>query len=342
MKNDFVRLKTIYNENDLEMHRLYKKLMTGKQSNLEDIGEITNIVMILVDIIKGYFDTEDSNDVAIHTVINERIRASAIDCKKMIMIFTDNLFLGSFVKNSFGNSTNKTVLCVSLSQGIIFKIVKAPFQTPRYRYMNEALYSLTAHKQLIQRRGKFSIANVDLTRPWIFTDTEFKPVSYQKSKTIWDIALINAFDLYASMITLVDPGAENFDERFTNGLTYEDIKGSPKIEDLQALYFYKINGTRPIIHYYHAIHDISFFYEAHEHYDEARENNSINKEDWVMNKNLDYGVDFVNCFEGGKLSEVYQAITNCDATSLPHILLHRACPDTLLLLEIIMTKKLGI
>lgn len=341
-KADFILLQNPIDETDLEAHQAYKRLMTGRRSNLTELSSISNIVMVLYDLISKFVNEDD--DIPHHFAIRTLIKATAIETKKLILVFTDNLYLGSYVKKA---RPQKTILCVSLNRGIITKVNDAPFQLFRYEYMIKALYSLTAHKQLMQRRGKFSIADVNRNKPWVFVDTEFSPLpgGHDKSRTIYDIALINAFDIYASTCSLVDPGQSNFRPHF-DGISYLDIKGSPKIDQLRAHYWnaMDIGNVRPLIHYFKAPYDIAFFYEAHSHYDELKEAGNTDAKAWKMNKKFDYGADFKDHYKPGEggLSVVYNRIVGCDCSTLEHIKTHTAVSDTLLLMEMIMTRDVGL
>ena len=260
-----------YDFEDTEAHMDYKYLMTGRESRLTDMREINNNIMKLYTLATTLDDSEEPSTWR-HTFTNYSIKASCIENGKVLMIFTDNHYLGSLMK---AQNRHKRVVCISVSQGTIYEITKADFQVYRYKYMVNALYSLTVHKQLIQKKGKISLAKADRSCPFYYVDTEFSSRAFDKCHTIWDIALVNGIDFYASIVSLIDCGRAQFKPMKDPGYTYDDIKGSPKIDEIRNKFYVLNKDKNPVIHYYHAPHDISMFYESHSYYEKGKSDDGI-------------------------------------------------------------------
>jgi hypothetical protein len=181
------------------------------------------------------------------------------------------------------------------------------------------------------------------SRPWYFIDTEFKARTYCKSGTIYDVALINGFDPYASTCSYIkcDPGW--FEPFNPIELTYNDLLTAPTAEEFFNFFCSVLGERKPVIWFYSTRHDVSIFYEFHERYDEARRLKSTEKSDWEFVVGFDYGFEFRNARNTsgkGKLSEVYERTTLSSVAPYRHIILHTAASDTLLLMEYVMTREL--
>jgi hypothetical protein len=330
-------LRTDYSVTDINVHKLFKSIMIGRESTLSTMEIINNIVMKVVGLIEKY--TEEG-ELPLQGIVNYKIKTTTIETKKCILIFTENKFLASLVKKV---NPLKTVIMVGLESGKIHRITKTPYTLKRYEYMVNTLFTITVHVKLIRSRGKYSLANADHSRPWYFIDTEFGPRTYNKSETIYDIALINGFDMYASTVSYLQCDRTSFNPLLNETVTYEDLIGSPTAEEFRAFFSYLIGDKKPIIHYFHASHDISIFYEGHEKYDRARETVSVSKEDWMYDPKFKYDYDFVNARVGnakGTMSELYEKSLSVNLSSYRHIILHTAVSDAVLLAEMIMSERM--
>lgn len=318
--DDIIVLSENYNTTSIENHKKYANMMSRKTSLLENMNSINNIVMIIVSVIKKNY-TESKHSYYKHTVIDTPIKASCIENDHVSFIFTDNLFLASYHK-----STNKKkVYCISFGRNEILQITKADYTSFRYMYMIKALYKISVQKTLIQKRGSTSISSCNIEKPLYFIDTEFAPVKLNKKNTIYDIAIINLFDMFSSTVSMIDCGSYNFRPMPDCPFEYNDFEGSPKITDVVNHFLYLNEGKRVTIHYYHAVHDISPFYEM---FDET----------YIKDK--DYGIDFVDMFtREGSLTELYNVTMRSTVESMVHIVNHYAVDDALLLMTIYREKN---
>jgi hypothetical protein len=173
-------------------------------------------------------------------------------------------------------------------------------------------------------------------------DTEFTARTWHKSDTIYDIALINGFDPYASIVTYLKCDPNSFNPFLNHDIQYSDLEGAPTVDEFYSFFCHIVGEKKPIIWYFSASHDISPFYEQHEYYDAARE--KLQEGDWAYKKELKYDFTFRNARQGnakGTQSELYNQLLNTNVTSYRHIILHTAVSDAILLTEYVMTCELG-
>jgi hypothetical protein len=349
-----------YDYNDISMHKLFKKCFTGRESNISAMEEINDVLMKVSRLFGAYTYSEEDESGEVHVageayvtremsvvrqiVIKERIWASALRNSSVIVIFTENIYLASLVKKK---NPNMNVYMVGLETGKIMKIQLFPHSIKQLQYMVKSLFSITVHIKLERGRGRYSIANADMRRPWYFVDTEFKPRCYRKSGTVYDIALINGYDPYASTCSYIRCEQGFFQPYHSGELEYLDLMGAPTAEQFYNFFSSIVGEMRPLVWYFAAKHDVAILYEFHEAYDNVR--SSTLKEDWEMREQyegerIDYGFDFKNARVGngrGTLEELYEKVTLSKVSSYKHIFLHTAVPDTLLLKEYVMTRELG-
>ena len=179
---------------------------------------------------------------------------------------------------------------------------------------------------------------------WYFIDTEFGPRKWLKSKTIYDIALINAFDIYASTVSYLACDPKSFDPM--NGeVQLSDLKGAPDVDDFYRFFSFLTTKPKNVIWYFSAPHDISPFYEQHDEYKKLEhvEPTGTGTNPWTFNPKLEYDFIFRDGRVGntsGTLSKLYETQQNVSLSSHRHIQLHTAISDALILAEFVMTRDL--
>ena len=342
-------LRSEYDETNIEAHKAFKECITSRSSQLTNMTQINDVIMKVVNLIRSKGWDPSQPDKANQSVIMERIRATSITTHTSIIIFSECLYLGALIKK---RNPGKQVFLIGLSSGMILKIGDTPKPLKQYEYMVGGLFSITIQFRLIRGRARFSLASIDQNVPQYFIDTEFTPRTWNKGATIYDIAMINGFDPYASIVTYLYP--DTFSPYLNPDIRLSDLEGAPTVDDFYAFFSHLVsasrrsNGTniKPIIWYFSASHDISPFYEQHEYYDRAKELGveAIEKTWWKYNPNLDYKFSFRNAREGnskGTMSELYENLLRVKVDSYKHILLHTAVSDALLLAEFIMTRDFG-
>jgi hypothetical protein len=384
---DIKTLREEYDPGDTSMHKLFKKVMTGKDSTLSSMDQINDIVMKLIGLICGGDKDEAMSDEEFcveQVVFKGRISASGICSGKALVVFTENMYLAALIAKRIFDPRRKQegfkVYQVGLESGIIWS-VPCP-ETPVYqlRYMVNALFTIYCHVRLTRTRGNYSLSNVNRDKPWYFIDTEFCTRDFRKSGAIYDIALINGYDPFSSLCTLVqmEPSAyirakELHAIRGIPSLpfSYEEIASAPTAKTVYDFFCGLSSGKDPLIWYFNAKADISIFYERHPFYKNAWKNMSSEKIDWIFNpdfiqeqynkendKNKLGPYDFrfkdamrvradgklterTNADEKGSLAVRYTRLLGKDPNEYPHILLHTAASDALLLMEYVLTRELG-
>ena len=348
-------------ETSIDVHKTFRECMTGRPSTLESMTQINDVVMKIVGLLRGSTNITQS-------ITSERIRATSITTDTTIIVFSECLYLGALVKK---RNQTKRVFLVGLSSGTVVQIGTTPRPLKQYEYMVGALFSITIQYRLIRGRGRFSLASVDQSVPWYFIDTEFGPRTWHKSATIYDIALINGFDPYASTVSYLLCDPTSFDPFLNPDIQYRDLEGAPTVDEFYAFFSHlsSIRGghevaenaveaaraaatgrqasKKPVIWYFSASHDVSPFYEQHPRYDRARElgETGVASGLWKFEPNLDYDFVFRNARVGnakGKMSELYEGLLKTKVSAYRHILLHTAVSDALLLAEYVMTRELSV
>lgn len=346
-----------FDETTIEVHKTFRECMTGRPSTLGSMTQINDVVMKVVSLFRGA-----SQGSVLQSVVSERIRATSIVSDTSIVVFSECLYLGALVKR---RNQGKRVYLVGLTSGVIVHIGTMLRPLKQYEYMVGALFSITVQYRLIRGRGRFSLASVDQSVPWYFIDTEFTARTWLKSATIYDIAVINGFDPYASTVSYLSCDPTSFDPYLNPDVRYSDLEGAPNVDEFYAFFSHlsmrreteehhevSAGGAaqsairKPVIWYFSATHDVSPFYEQHEHYDRARELgiNGVESGAWKYEPNLNYEYAFRNARIGntkGKMSELYEGLLKVKVSSYRHILLHTAVSDALLLAELVMTRELG-
>lgn len=331
-----IALRAEYDETDIDAHKSFKECMVSKPSLLSSMTQINDVVMKVSNLIK----TNNRNNGEVkQEIITERIRTTSIITPTAMLIFSESLYLGALIKK---RNPSKNIYLVCLQSGIILKIGDVPRPVKQYEYMINALFTITVQSRLVRGRGRYSLANVDHNQPWYFVDTEFAPRTWHKSDTIYDIALINGFDPYASIVTYLKCDPKSFNPFLNPNIQYSDLEGAPTADELYSFFCHIVGEKKAVIWYFSASHDIAPFYEQHKYYDKAREDPE--KGDWVYKKDLDYEFTFSNARQGnakGTQSELYNALLNTNIGSYRHIVLHTAVSDAVLLAEYTMTRELA-
>jgi len=323
-------------------HKKYNKLMKGGESELANMNEINNNIMILASLLR---DTDanrnDDNSARMrthHSVVGAKIKASCIVSETAVIIFSSSLHLCSLVKRL--NATKK-VYSVSLTNFTVTEIVSAPYQPYRYSYYVDALYTIACQSLIIRTKARSD----EFVKPTFFTDTEFLSYSTTgptsegwkqkpsgKRKTIYDIAVINGNDPYRSLVSLIDCGEEVFG-RIKQAICsrdipfdYSDVKGCPTIDQFFGKFCVLLSGVpateRPALYYYNASakHDTAWITEQ------------------FANDNEDVGVDLLDAMQltgKDKLDASYDRITASACANYKHINRHTAVGDTVLLWEMV-------
>lgn len=334
-------------ETTLEQHRLLYECMTGRESDLTDMGVVNDVVMKIVSLLLRRVPRGVTEVGALQSVVMERILATTITTPTTTIVFTECLYLGALVKK---REPTKMVFVVGLQSGQILQVGAVPKPLSQYEYMVHALFAITTHVRLMRGRGRFSLAGVDQTRPWYFVDTEFGPRKWLKSATVYDIALINGFDPYASTVSYLACDPSSFNPLLNANIRLEDLEGAPMVDDFYAFFAHLTTASEGVvIWYFSTAHDIAPFYEQHDHYMQLRELGPEGAEEalnpWKFNPDLDYPFEFRNARIGnakGTMSELYEAQQRTLIGSYKHIRLHTAVSDALLLAEYVMTRELSV
>jgi Superfamily I DNA and RNA helicases len=346
-------LGAAHDETSLEYHRLFRECLSGRASNLDNMSKINDIVMKIVRLLLRTRPRGTESVGAMQTIVQEQIRATSITTPTSVVIFSECLYLGALVKK---RNTTKNVYLVRLQSGSIDRITEAPKPLKQYEYMVHALYAIATHVRIMRGRRRFSLANADHKRPWYFVDTEFTARKWAKSETVYDIALINGFDPFASTVTYLECDPNCFRPMDGSTVRYSDLIGAPKAADLHAFFTHlslsKLQEVKegetenkPVIWYFSATHDLSVFYEQHPYYEKLeRDTPVVEPNPWKYESKLDYDFTFKNARIGnsrGTMSELYEKQQNTRIASHVHIHLHTAIGDALLLAEYVMTNELG-
>lgn len=249
-----------YSSENISKHKIFRLIMTDKESDLTSMNEIAEPVMKISGLLEKYEGKIEFKQ----SIIQSHITASTIINEKVILIFTDSLYLGLYVKKL---NPDKVVFTVSLSKGKIYKLEKTIYSLKRYEYQIKFIYSLFYHFKLLRSQGKYSISSFNNNEPELSIDAEFGPRSYNKSNTIYDYTVININDPFLSVATYILCDPCSFSPFCGDkSLKYVDFINCPTFdvvsELLRALYINK----KPTLHYYHATHDLSIFYETEENF----------------------------------------------------------------------------
>jgi hypothetical protein len=304
---------------------------------------INDVVMKVVGILLKDKRELEERFKALQTVVSKQIRATSITTLRSVIVFTECLYLGALVKKE---NPLKNVYVVRLQSGKIQRIGNMPKPIKQYEYMVHALYAITSHVRLMRGRGRFSLANLDQNEAWYFIDTEFAPRRWLKSNTIYDIALINGFDIYASTVSYLACDPESFNPVNDAGIRLSDLEGAGNVDDFYDFFSYLTSGkSKNVIWYFSTPHDISPFYEQHEAYKrlEHADPPRTGVNPWTFNKDLEYDFVFRNARVGnasGKLSELYERELGVSLSTHEHIRLHTAISDALILAELVMSREL--
>lgn len=338
------------------MHKIFRECFVGTESSLTDMRTINDVVMKVVELLQRREHRRNTEADAYQSAVMEQIRATSITTPTAIIIFSESLYLGALTKK---RNPTKHVYLVRLQSGIITRIGDTPKPLKQYEYMVHALFAITVQTRLTRGRGRFSLANVNRNKPWYFVDTEFTSRWWLKSGTIYDIALINGFDPYASTVSYLACDRNYFRPMDGTVIQYSDLEGAPTVDELYDFFSYlSLNDnptdetarTKPVIWYFSTAHDISPFYEQHEHYDHLREDLSSPPKEtprinpWKFDTSLEYDFEFRDARVGntaGTMSKLYESQQNTSIGSYKHIRLHTAISDALLLTEFVLTRELG-
>lgn len=335
-------------EHNIDHHRLYAQLMNNRVSSLDNMQRITEPCNHIVSMIRKIIKKAPNNvtETAEHQTFGTYVKAPIIVGVTYALIFTESIFLAAQLKR---NSMNKRVIMIGLETGRNIEIIQTPSSIRRYDKVMQDLYTLSSHDRLMQERGQFTLAEVAHDKEIYFVDTEFTSTAWNKSGTIYEIAVINAFDRFKSFITYIRPDPRRF--RIMVGdetLQYDHIKDAPTIMEFVSIFNTFNPPSKTIIYYFSTSHDISPFYETHPKYEDAWNSEdgdfskvSQEKNDWVYDPTIDYGYTFINGRSGsgqGKLNEVYNQTTKSALQSMPHLIHHVAISDALMLLEYVFTR----
>jgi len=351
-------------EEDIEYHKNYARMMNNRGSMLEDLDQIaepcTQLTKLVHDLAERGKQSRGCGDgkagesgfaeTAEHVTAGTFMKAPMIQGHTYAIVFTESVFLAASIKAS---NSQKTVIMVGLETGRFIEIVRTPSSVRRYNKVCQDLYTLTASIRLMQERGKFSLAEISRDKEIYFVDTEFTPTAWNKSGSIYEIAVINAFHPYRSFATYLRPDINRF--RIFVGddtLQYNHIKDAPSAFEFIAAFRNFVTPSKTIIYYFSTMHDIAPFYETHESFhkawgisedsdDDAPEVISDKPEDWKYNLSVDYGYEFVNGRIGGgagKLNEVYNYTTGSSLSTMPHLVHHVAISDAMMLMEYVFTR----
>jgi hypothetical protein len=294
------------------------------------MATINNNVAVLSTLL--YNGRRDPLETIVQEVIHSKIKASAIVSRTVILIFSPSLHLASYVKNLY---PDKRVYAVCLGTVAWYaEVLKAPYQTMRYAYYVNALYTITCQLAVMRQKQ----ASFSFDRPVFFVDTEFgsswETIGIKEKKhTIYDIAIINGFEPYSSIVSYVSCLETSFEHHIKSSIrsgrcpppiTFKGFNGSPTIEQIHERFCMLIDGSpyRPTLYYYHATRDISFI---------------VGND---LDRTKDYGIDLVNALQlspfnnRGTLSENYDRFTASSHKEYSHLLLHTAVSDTVLLMEL--------
>jgi hypothetical protein len=323
----YQELMDAYPVEDITKHKQYNKLMKGGESELVNMSEINNNVMMLASLVRNEA-IDKSNERPVmrthHSVVGAKIKASCIVSETAILVFSSSYHLCSLVKRL---NANRKVYSVSFSNFTVVEIVSAQYQPYRYSYYIDALYTITCQNLIIRTKA----ASDEFVKPTFFVDTEFLPIENNKRKTIYDIAVINGNDPYRSLVSLIDCGEETFGRIKSSvfgqsvPFDYTDIKGCPNIDQFFEKFCVILSGIptgeRPSLYYYNvaAKHDTAWITE-HFGMDE------------------DVGIDLLDAMKlvgKAKLDVNYDKITSSACANYKHIFRHTAVGDTVLLWEMV-------
>lgn len=244
-----------YSNEDIEKHKLFASLMTCKKSLLEDMSEISNVCMK----VKNILDENKTTVPYTQKLFKCVITAPMILNDKFCLVFTESKYLAMLIKAK----TKLDVIAVSLLNGNFFHIGNLFYSLKRYEYHVRVLYSIHVQYKIMKKGTvNFSYASCDEKTPHLVVDTEFAPRKYNKSNTVYEIALIDIANPYLSLATYLKSDSEIFEPRCgDNSLSYSDFANCPTHRDFYAKFRNLYTGKKPIIHYFHATHDLAIFYE---------------------------------------------------------------------------------
>lgn len=320
----FASLRKRYPVEDIKSHQDFHLLLKGAPSQLTDMRTINNNVMTLASLLEC--DDDDPENNCYQTVVCSQVRASAIISDKVVLVFSPSLHLASLVKKL---SPSRKVFSIGLQSGNIIEITQAPYQVFRYANYLQTLFTISIHLQVVREKQ----ASSPFTRPTFLVDTEFETIATGKAKTIYDIAIVNGKNPFASIATLVDCGRDVYNRtqiRNRKPWEYDDFKGSPTIEQVANKFCAQLakelssgnSETKPVMFYYNAVHDVSFLVGD------------------KVDPNIDYGIELVETFRKppfngvGSLDVNYDKITMSNHNDYKaHIIRHTAIGDTMLFYE---------
>lgn len=328
-EKDVDKLSLRYPVEAIESHRLYHNLMKRTESALSDMKTIANNVMNIA----ALLETSDTDKTRpYHAVVASHIKASCIVSEKAVVVFSPSLHLASLAKVATSRAGGRRVYSVSLATGVVIEIVQAPYTIFRYANYLQSLYTIAEHVRLVREKQ----ASTPFTKPIYLVDTEFLPITTGKASTVYDIAIINGVDPFASIVSMVDCGEGIFNaiqaSRNRPGckplpFSYADFAGSPTSAQICTKFCSQLaalpSSERATLMYYNAAHDVSFLVGD------------------KIQPNEDYGVDIVDAFRiphiGGKgsLDQNYDRITMSDHSAYKHVIRHSAVGDTVLLWELV-------
>ena len=250
-----------YSYEDVKKHIIFKKLMTGKDSELKSMDNIADIVFA----ISRLLEKEKGNWAFKQNIVNSYITASTIQNDNCILIFTECTYIGLYMKKL---NPMKNIYIVSFEDGEIYKLDRAIYSLKRYEYQIKFILALYSHFKFMRISNKYSIAGINSRKPDLIVDSEFGPRKYNKSNTIYDYCLININDPFLSVSTYLTCDEIAFNSLMfkDKSLQYKDFINCPTFSDLANLLRMNYYDKNPIIHYYNASHDLSIFYETEDNF----------------------------------------------------------------------------
>lgn len=242
--------------------------------------------------------------------------------------------------------TGKTPILINLQTGKVYQAISDETLT-RWRYMMKSYTALRTHvdevitrKNKLIERGKYN-PQIEIDKQAFTVDTEFAIMNKwfkgkpQVEEFIFDIAIINLFDPYRSIIQSVNPGKAEAIHQATNWLNEVPalFVESKSINDIKAMFLRLCHmlgfrhETAQLINYVCPV-DVNWFREGRPSLDLAGRIKEDAKE-----------LGYITLGKAPQLSEYY-AIKCQPTETQPHLKIHTAMADSLLLYELIHLQKI--
>ena len=234
--------------------------------------------------------------------------------------------------------TGKQPILINLQNGKVFQI-RSREKNIRWYYIIKSYTNLRTHIDAVISRKNTEIGgstkqNIPINKNMFVVDTEFV-VGFRSTAYIFEIAMINLIDPYRSIVQTVNPGNKYLQAAVDHLHESIDLfKESKTIMDIKNMFIrlLKVIGVSDAqLMYYVCNYDVSWWYN------DTTPNNSIDLSQKIKDDAKELG--FINLGSAPPLSEYYN-IKCLPVQTQPHLNVHTAMTDSLLLYEMLHLNKI--